>query len=104
MHCDHCGSGDGPGATLPEDDDAAAYFEEAGFSVTCTGGGCLAYLRVEDDGTHTLVTHDEDAVLPQRLSDPVMVGSYPGCDYGSPIDDPVSHDSAALYLAGKVSA
>ncbi len=101
MHCDACGFGDGPGAELADDDDVAPYLERAGFAVTCTGGGCMAYLRVSHDGVHTLITHDVDLGLPERLSDPIMVGRYHGCDYGTPIDDPESFESAKDYLAGR---
>lgn len=48
--------------------------EKNGFAEIGTGGGCTALVRVEHDGTEILITKVGDAVAPESLAGPVLVG------------------------------
>lgn len=48
-----------------------------GFGIQTTGGGCMAYERI-NPATHVteLVTNDSGTDLPQSFSDPISYGRY----------------------------
>lgn len=50
-------------------------FQQAGFGVWHTGGGCTAWAREAPDGRHVLITGD-DANCPEPDDEEIMVGLY----------------------------
>ncbi len=70
----------------PETVKIARGFKRAGFQIYNTGGGCEAWIRY--DGARVLVaTRADDASVPERLSEPVLLGTYDRCPDGSLFSD-----------------
>ena len=83
----------------------ARLFGAAGFQRRATGGGCDAWVKTEADRVVVVTADDDSAVVPDRLSDAVIMGVYgkrcPDDLLWNPDDEIESHvfDSVAECLA-----
>jgi len=50
--------------------------EMLGFTIEQTGGGCTAYTRYAEDGSHLMITNVNDPTAPTSLQDSVTIGEY----------------------------
>lgn len=76
-HCHQCGRHEDHGhETWCDDADIAAEMARLGFEQYHTGGGCMAYAQFRPDGSETLVTIEDDAMMPDFLADTILVGHY----------------------------
>lgn len=55
-----------------------------GFTLESTGGNCTAYIKEDDTVGEILVTYEDDASAPDKMSDPVEVGFY-GLQHSEPL-------------------